>query len=158
MITINLICVGNLKETYFKDAVKEYSKRLSAFCKFNIIELKEINFSNPTKSEIEKIKTEEGKFIRSKLKKSNNILLSINAKEFSSEELANFIKQKQVDGISELNFVIGGSYGVSGEVEKSCDEKISFSKLTFPHQLMRVIFCEQIYRAFTILNNKGYHK
>lgn len=157
MTTINLICVGSLKETFWKEAVSEYSKRLKAFCNFNIIELKEVNFSSPTLSEIEKIKTEEGKLIVSKLKK-NNILLSIGGKEFSSTEFADFLKHKQTGGISELNFVIGGSYGVSSEVENACKEKISFSKLTFPHQLMRVIFCEQIYRAFTILNNKGYHK
>lgn len=157
MMTINLICVGSIKEKYFTDAINEYKKRLSAFCKFNIIELKEINFSKVTSSEIEKIKELEGKEIISNLKK-NNVLLSLKGKEYSSEELANFISNKQTNGLSELTFVIGGSYGVSGEVEKEIQEKISFSKLTFPHQLMRVIFLEQIYRAFTILNNKSYHK
>ncbi len=156
-MTINLICVGNLKESFWKEAVAEYQKRLKPFCNFNIIELKETNFECPTKSEIEKIKVEEGKLILKKLKK-NNILLMIDAKQFSSTEFAEFIKQKSVGGSSEFNFVIGGSYGVSSEVEKACETKISFSKLTFPHQLMRVIFCEQIYRAFTILNNKSYHK
>lgn len=157
MMTINLICVGSIKEKYFTDAINEYKKRLSAFCKFNIIELKEINFSKVSNSEIEKIKELEGKEIISNLKK-NNVLLSLKGKEYSSEELANFISNKQTNGLSELTFVIGGSYGVSGEVEKEIQEKISFSKLTFPHQLMRVIFLEQIYRAFTILNNKSYHK
>lgn len=157
MMTINLICVGTIKEKYFIDAISEYKKRLSAFCKFNIIELKEINFSKVTSSEIEKIKELEGKEIISNLKK-NNVLLSLKGKEYSSEELASFISNKQTNGLSELTFVIGGSYGVSGEVEKEIQEKISFSKLTFPHQLMRVIFVEQIYRAFTILNNKSYHK
>lgn len=157
MITINLICVGSLKEIYWKEALKEYQKRLSAFCDFNVIELKEHNINNPTKSEIEKIKNEEGKAILSKLKK-NNILLTINAKQFSSVEFAEFFKQKQIAGTSEFNFVIGGSYGVSEDVEKVCETKISFSKLTFPHQMMRVIFTEQVYRAFTILNNRGYHK
>ncbi len=157
MMTINLICVGSIKEKYFTDAINEYKKRLSSFCKFNIIELKEINFSKVSNSEIEKIKELEGKEIISNLKK-NNVLLSLKGKEYSSEELANFISNKQTNGLSELTFVIGGSYGVSGEVEKEIQEKISFSKLTFPHQLMRVIFLEQIYRAFTILNNKSYHK
>lgn len=157
MITINLICVGTIKENYFKDAIGEYSKRLQAFCKFNIIELKEINFSSPTKAEIEKIKNEEGKLILNKLKK-DNILLSITGNELSSVDFAKFISQKQVEGISELNFVIGGSYGTSIDVENACQTKISFSKLTFPHQLMRVIFSEQLYRAFTILFNRGYHK
>lgn len=157
MMTINLICVGSIKEKYFTDAINEYKKRLSSFCKFNIIELKEINFSKVSNSEIEKIKELEGKEIISNLKK-NNVLLSLKGKEYSSEELANFISNKQTNGLSELTFVIGGSYGVSEEVEKEIQEKISFSKLTFPHQLMRVIFLEQIYRAFTILNNKSYHK
>ncbi len=157
MITINLICVGSIKETYWKDAIKEYSKRLSQFCNFNILELKEVNFSNPSNGEIEKIKELEGKEILKVLKK-NNVLLSINAKEFSSEEFADFIKQKQTSGVSEINFIIGGSYGVSREVEQAVTAKLSFSKLTFPHQLMRVIFSEQLYRAFTILNNRSYHK
>lgn len=156
-MTINLICVGSLKENFWKDAIKEYQKRLKPFCNFNIIELKETNFDNPTESEIEKIKTEEGKLILQKLKR-NNILLKIDAQQFSSTKFAEFVKQKSVNGLSEFNFVIGGSYGVSSEVENACETKISFSKLTFPHQLMRVIFCEQIYRVFTILNNKSYHK
>ena len=157
MITINLICVGTIKEKFYTDAVKEYQKRLSNFCKFNIIELKEVNFSKVGDAEIEKIKTLEGKSITANLKK-NNILLSLKGKELTSEELAGFIDKKQLEGISELTFIIGGSYGVSDEVESLVKEKLSFSKLTFPHQLMRVIFAEQIYRAFTILNNKGYHK
>lgn len=157
MITINLICVGNIKEKYFTDAIKEYEKRLSSFCKFNIIELKEVNYAKLNASEIEKIKQLEGKEIINNLKKYN-ILLSLKGKEISSIELAEFITKKQVDGLSELTFIIGGSYGVSKDVEDKVQEKISFSKLTFPHQLMRVIFLEQIYRAFTIINNKGYHK
>ena len=157
MITINLICVGNIKEKYFTDAIKEYEKRLSSFCKFNIIELKEVNYAKVNASEIEKIKQLEGKDIINNLKKYN-ILLSLKGKELSSIELAEFITKKQVDGLSELTFIIGGSYGVSKDVEDKVQEKISFSKLTFPHRLMRVIFLEQIYRAFTIINNKGYHK
>lgn len=156
MITINLVCVGSIKEKFYVDALKEYEKRLKPFCNLNIIELKETNFSNPTISEIEKIKTEEGKKILSKLGKFN-VLLSINSKEFSSTELADFILSKQME-TSTITFIIGGSYGVSKEVEDSVDFKLSFSRLTFPHQLMRVIFLEQIYRSFTIIFNKGYHK
>lgn len=156
MITINIICVGNIKEKFYIDALKEYEKRLSAFCKFNIIELRETNYSNPSPSEIEKIKQEEGKKILEKLKKFN-VLLSLKGKEFTSEELASFILEKQ-QVTSEINFIIGGSYGVSREVEENVQFKLSFSKLTFPHQLMRVILIEQIYRAFTIIHNKGYHK
>mgnify|MGYP003309263813 CR=1 FL=1 len=156
MITINLICVGNIKEKFYTDACKEYEKRLNAFCKFNLIELKEINYFNPTASEIEKIKQEEGKRIIEKLKKFN-VLLSLKGKEFTSEELASFILEKE-QITSEITFIIGGSYGVSKEVEEKVQYKLSFSKLTFPHQLMRVILLEQIYRAFTIIYNKGYHK
>ena len=156
MITINLVCVGSIKEKFYVDAIKEYEKRLKPFCNFNIIELKETNFFNPSISEIEKIKIDEGKKIISKLGKFN-VLLSINAKEFNSLELSDFILKKQND-TSTITFIIGGSYGVSSEVEDKVDFKLSFSRLTFPHQLMRVIFLEQIYRSFTIIFNKGYHK
>lgn len=156
MIKINLICVGTIKEKFFTDAIKEYEKRLSSFCKFSILELKEINYFNPIQSEIEKIKNDEGKKILSKLGKFN-VLLDLNGKELTSEELSDFILKKQND-TSEITFIIGGSYGVSEEVKQKVDFKLSFSKLTFPHQLMRVIFLEQIYRSFTIINNKGYHK
>ena len=156
MITINLVCVGNIKERFYVDAFKEYEKRLKAFCKFNLFELKETNYFNPTESEIIKIKKEEGKKILSKLGKFN-VLLSIGGKELNSEELADFILKKQNE-VSEITFIIGGSYGVSEEVENAVNYKLSFSKLTFPHQLMRVIFMEQIYRSFTIIFNKGYHK
>lgn len=157
MITINLVCVGNLKEKFLVDGYNEYKKRLSIFCKFNLIELKETNYANPSPGEIEKIKLEEGKRILERIKK-NNVLLDINSKEYSSEEFAELISKKQNEGISEITFIIGGSYGVSTEVKERVREKISFSKMTFPHGLMRVIFVEQLYRAFTILNNKGYHK
>lgn len=156
MITINLICVGNIKEKFYVEAFKEYEKRLNAFCKFNLIELKETNYNNPSIGDIEKIKQDEGKRIIEKLKKFN-ILLSIGGKQLSSEELASLILEKE-QITSELTFIIGGSYGVSREVEEKVQYKLSFSKLTFPHQLMRVILTEQIYRAFTIINNKGYHK
>lgn len=157
MITINLICVGNLKEKFLTMGYEEYKKRLGAFCNFNLIELKEVNYSNPTSGEIEKIKIEEGRKILENLKKFN-ILLDVGAKEFSSTEFAESLIKKQNSGISEITFIIGGSYGVSEAVKQKVNEKISFSKMTFPHGLMRVIFVEQLYRAFTIITNKGYHK
>lgn len=157
MITINLICVGNLKEKFLTMGYEEYKKRLGTFCNFNLIELKEVNYSNPTSGEIEKIKIEEGKKILENLKKFN-ILLDVGAKEFSSTEFAESLIKKQNSGISEITFIIGGSYGVSEAVKQKVNEKISFSKMTFPHGLMRVIFVEQLYRAFTIITNKGYHK
>ena len=156
MIAIDLICVGNIKEKFFCDALSEYQKRLKAFCNLNIIEIKETNYFNPTFSEIEKIKIDEGKKIISKMGKFN-VLLSLNGKEFTSTELSNYILNKQNE-TSKLTFIIGGSYGVSQEVEDKSDFKLSFSHLTFPHQLMRVIFLEQLYRSFTIMYNKSYHK
>ena len=156
MITINLVCVGNIKEKFYTEALLEYQKRLKPFCNFNLIELKETNFFNPSASEIEKIKQEEGKKILEKMGKFN-VLLSIAGKEFSSEELSSFILNKQSE-TSQITFIIGGSYGVSREVEEKANFKLSFSRLTFPHQLMRVIFLEQLYRSFTIIHNKGYHK
>lgn len=156
MININLVCVGSIKEKFYKDALEEYIKRLKPFCNFEITELKETNYFNPTPSEIEKIKLDEGKKILNKMGKFN-VLLDLNGKELSSEELSSFILKKQNE-TSQITFIIGGSYGVSEEVKNKADYKVSFSRLTFPHQLMRVIFLEQLYRSFTIIFNKGYHK
>lgn len=157
MMTINLICVGNIKEKFFVEAVKEYQKRLNSFCKLNIIEVKETNFNNPTNSEIEIIKQNEAKEIKKYLTKYN-ILFNIQGEKFSSEEFSKFISKKQLEGLSELTFIIGGSYGVSNEIKNLVQFNLSFSNLTFPHQLFRVMCLEQIYRAFTIINNKTYHK
>lgn len=157
MMTINLICVGNIKEKFFVEAVKEYQKRLNSFCKLNIIEVKETNFNNPTNSEIEIIKQNEAKEIKKHLTKYN-ILFNIQGEKFSSEEFSKFISKKQLEGLSELTFIIGGSYGVSNEIKNLVQFNLSFSNLTFPHQLFRVMCLEQIYRAFTIINNKTYHK
>lgn len=157
MMTINLICVGNIKEKFFVEAVREYQKRLNSFCKLNIIEVKETNFNNPTNSEIEIIKQNEAKEIKKYLTKYN-ILFNIQGEKFSSEEFSKFISKKQLEGLSELTFIIGGSYGVSNEIKNLVQFNLSFSNLTFPHQLFRVMCLEQIYRAFTIINNKTYHK
>ena len=151
-MTINLICVGNLKEKFSKDEQNEYLKRISAFCKLNIIEIKEQNiFQNPSII-IEK----EGEEILKHLQ-GFSILCDIKSKEYSSIEFA-----KKIDSLfqksSTLSFVIGGSYGVSENVKNHCNEKISFSPMTFPHNLFRIMLLEQIYRAFTILNGKTYHK
>lgn len=157
MITINLVCVGNIKEKFFVEGVKEYQKRLNAFCKLNIIEVKESNFNSPTNSEIEIIKQNEAKEIKKHLTKYN-ILFNIQGKSLTSVEFANFISKKQIESLSELTFIIGGSYGVTDEIKNLVQYNLSFSNLTFPHQLFRVMCLEQIYRAFTIINNKTYHK
>ena len=152
MMTINLICVGNLKEKFSKEEQEEYIKRLSAFCKLNIIEIKEQNqLENP-----ELIKGKEGEDILKKIK-GYSILCDIKSKEISSEMFA-----KKIEGLmqenSTLNFIIGGSYGVSDKVKNVVNEKISFSPMTFPHNLFRIMLLEQVYRAFTILSGKTYHK
>lgn len=157
MIKINLIAVGKVKEPYFRDAISEYSKRLSAFCKFTVIEVKEENFCGESAQIAEKSIKIEGEAIMRKLC-GYNIALAIDGEKISSEKLADKIKNLIGGGTGEITFIIGGSYGLSDEVKRACREKISFSAMTFPHTLARVIACEQIYRAFTIINGKEYHK
>ena len=152
MISINIVCVGNLKEKFSRDEQDEYAKRLSAFCKLNIIEVKEQNeLKNPT-SIIEK----EGEEILKKLK-GYVILCDISSSQQSSEEFAQTLESLS-QKTSCITFVVGGSYGVSEKVKGLCDQKISFSKMTFPHNLFRIMLLEQIYRALTIKNGKNYHK
>lgn len=152
MININIVCVGNLKEDFWKKACEEYQKRLSRFCNLKVIELAEQNKFDS----IERIVTEEGEDILSHLA-GNNILLDVKGKELSSEELAEKIKNDSLMS-SEFTFVIGGSYGVSSEVKEKIKTKISFGKITLPHNLARVVLLEQIYRAFMINSNSKYHK
>ena len=149
MQTINIICVGKLKEQYLKDAQQEYAKRLTAFCKLNIIELDE-SMKGPE---------EEGKAVLKKLEKdAYKIAMCIEGREMSSEKLAKLINQKAVEGKSNLTFIIGGSDGLSDEVKKSADLKLSMSPMTFPHHLARIMLEEQIYRAYQINTNGKYHK
>lgn len=152
MMTINIVCVGNLKEKFSKEHQEEYRKRLSAFCKLNIIEIKEQNqLSNP-----EMILEKEGEEILKKLK-GYSILCDINSTEIGSEKFAKKLKELSLK-TSTLSFVIGGSYGVSQSVRDSCDKRISFSPMTFPHNLFRIMLLEQIYRGFMIESGKSYHK
>ena len=156
MIKIRLIAVGKIKEKYFSDAVAEYSKRLSRFCDFEIIEIKEENYDKATRGETEKIIAVEGERIK-KAVKGYAVALAIEGEKYSSEDFAAFIEKLAASGKGEISFIIGGSYGISEEV-KSASKKFSFSDMTFPHTLMRVMFLEQLYRAFTIINNTEYHK
>lgn len=151
-MTINLVCVGNLKEKFSRDHQEEYLKRLSAFCKLNVIEIKEQTQFDNVALTIEK----EGEEILKHIK-GRAILCEIDAKQFSSVEFASYI-QNIMQNDSTISFVVGGSYGVSNAVKEKCKEKISFSKMTFPHNLFRIMLLEQIYRAFTILEGKSYHK
>lgn len=156
IININLICVGKIKEKYIEDGIKEYQKRLKSYAEFKIIELKE----DGNDRDREKSKETEGIEILKVLSKNRGmtVLLFIEGKMYTTEEFTELIVESSNRGISTINFIIGGSYGVSAEVEKAADIKLSFSKFTFPHQLMRLIFLEQIYRWFSIINNSKYHK
>lgn len=149
---IRLVCIGNLKEKFWQSATEEYKKRLQKFCNLQIIELDEQN----KYQDVNKILSEEGKSIIANLG-GYNILLDIEGKAYSSEELANKIKQTLLTS-STITFIIGGSYGVSDEVKRSVQERISFGKITMPHNLARVVALEQIYRAFMINSGAKYHK
>lgn len=161
---INIICIGNIKEKFFVDAINEYLKRLSKFATINVIELKEEKNRELGLSEDERVKkVETEKIIEaiSKTKNSYNILLDVVGKQIDSIELSKLIEEKKNSGIEkydELNFIIGGSLGYNDDLRKRCEYSLSFSKMTFPHQLMRVLLLEQIYRAFKIINNEKYHK
>ena len=157
---ITVVCVGKIKEKYLSMAIEEYSKRLSRYCKLEIIELPdEKTPDNASPAEELQIKKKEGERILKNIKDSAYVIaLAIEGKMLSSEELADKMQQLGVNGESHLVFVIGGSLGLDAEVLDRADYKLSFSKMTFPHQLMRVILLEQIYRSFRIMKNEPYHK
>lgn len=160
MLTIDIICIGKLKEQYLRDAVAEYNKRLTAFCKVNIIELSEYTLpDNPSKSEIEKGLAKEGEQILSKIKNDAAVYaMCIEGKQRSSVALSKELDELAVSGKSNITFIIGGSYGLSDEVKNRADIRLSMSEMTFPHQLARVMLLEQIYRAFQISTGGKYHK
>ena len=147
---IKIICIGKIKEKYFKDAIKEYQKRISKYSKLEIIELTDYNYDK------EKTIYEEGKNILSKISEKDYVVtLEISGNKLDSIEFSKFIDSNISKNIV---FVIGGSYGLSRDVIKRSNYKLSFSNLTVPHQLFRVILLEQIYRSFKIINNESYHK
>ena len=157
---INIVCVGKIKEKYLKLGIDEFKKRLSKYCKLEIIELEDEKApENLSDKEMLMIKEKEGKKRLSKIKDNSYVIaLAIDGKNLSSEELAETINKLGVRGISNITFVIGGSLGLSDEVLSRADYKLSFSKMTFPHQLMRLILLEQVYRAYRINNGEPYHK
>ena len=158
-MNINIVAVGSIKEKFFKDAVSEYAKRLSRYVKLNIIEVKdEKTPAMASALEEEKIKEVEAERILSKLSNSYVVALTIDGKKYSSEELAKRMEKYDILSKGNLSFIIGGSLGLHKSVIDRADEKLSFSEMTFPHQLMRVILLEQIYRAYRIRNNEPYHK
>ncbi|MCQ2387074.1 MAG: 23S rRNA (pseudouridine(1915)-N(3))-methyltransferase RlmH [Clostridia bacterium] len=154
---INIVAVGKVKESYFLEGINEYSKRLSRFCKFNIIELQEENYQKVDDKLIEIIKNKEGERIIPNLQ-GKVFAMAIEGKKLSSEKLAEKIKSNVDSGEGVITFVIGGSYGLSEMVKEKADELISFSEMTFPHTLFRLMLTEQIYRAFSIINGSAYHK
>ena len=148
---IKVICLGSIKEEFFKEALKEYQKRLSKYTKLQIIELKD------EKDGINPLKKEKENIIKHINDKDNVIILDIKGKEVTSEEFAEFINN-ELTNYSNMTFIIGSSNGLDEEIKELTTKKISFSHLTFPHQLFRIILLEQIYRGFKILNNEKYHK
>ncbi|GKQ43329.1 ribosomal RNA large subunit methyltransferase H [Companilactobacillus sp. RD055328] len=159
-MNIKIIGVGKLKEKYLKQGIAEYAKRLSAFGKFEIIEVSDEKAPESlSTTEMEKIKQTEGQRILEKIKDKEYVfLLAIKGEQLSSEELSERISNLTTYGKSDITFVIGGSLGTSQELSKRADAEISFGRFTLPHQLMRLVLAEQIYRAFMIDAGRTYHK
>lgn len=150
---IKIICLGKIKEKYLQEAIKEYQKRLTKYTKLEIIELKDEQDKN-----IKKALQHEKEQIKKHIKETDNIvILDIKGKQYTSEELSTFIN-KEITYNNNITFIIGSSNGLEEEIQNLTTKKISFSKLTFPHQLFRVLLLEQIYRSFKIINNETYHK
>lgn len=160
MLNIKIIATGDLKENYLRDAIKEYQKRIGAWAKIEEIVLKEERLSeSPSQSEIERaLECEEKRIFERLTPRSYVIAMCVEGKQLSSEELATKISEITNTGKSEIVFIIGSSYGLSPQVKARADFKLSVSKLTFPHQLLRVILHETIYRTLSIINGKKYHK
>ncbi len=157
---ITLITVGKIKEKYLKDAIAEYSKRLSRYCKLEIVEVADEKTPDNASDTVEDaIRDKEGERILKYVKEDAYLItLEIAGKMLTSEEMAEKIEKLGVQGTSHIIFIIGGSIGLGKEILKRSDYALSFSKMTFPHQLMRVILLEQIYRSYRIINHEPYHK
>lgn len=159
MLTINVLCVGKIKERFLKEAIDEYSKRLSKYCKLNIIEVQDEKIPDNSSGKIEeKIKNKECETLMLHLKKDSYVIaLDLKGKEYDSIEFS-----KHIEGLSNITssitFIIGGSLGLNKEILKLANESICFSKMTFPHQLIRVFLLEQLFRSFKISKNETYHK
>lgn len=160
MLNITLLCVGKLKETYWRDACAEYEKRLGAFCRFRLIEVAEERLpDNPSAAQVAATVEAEGKRLLDHLPKDCAVVpLCIEGKEMDSPALATRMQKMAVDGTSHIVFIIGGSWGLSDTVKSRAALRLSMSPMTFPHQLARVMVLEQIYRAFQISSGGKYHK
>ena len=156
---VTLICVGKVKEKFYRDAIKEYEKRLGAYIKLNTIEISDEKVKVENDSEIALVMEKEGNNILSKIKDNQYVItLEILGKNLSSEEFSSKIDNLMLTGKSDIALVIGGSYGLSDSVKKRSDFALSFSRMTFPHQMMRVVLLEQVYRAYRIITGASYHK
>lgn len=157
---ISIITVGKIKEKYLKDAIAEYSKRLGKYCKLEIIEVADEKTPDAASAIVEDgIRTKEGERIMKYIRDDAYVItLEIAGKQLTSEQLADKVNQLGIQGKSHITFVIGGSIGLGSQVLSRSDYALSFSKMTFPHQLMRVILLEQIYRSYRIINGEPYHK
>ena len=157
---IDIICVGKVKEQYLRDAIAEYSKRLGRYCKLNILEVADEKTPEHASEGVERqIKAKEGERIAKHIKPGAYVIaLAIDGQQVTSEEFARKIDQLGIQGVSHIQFVIGGSIGMDDAILRQANYKLSFSKMTFPHQLMRVILLEQVYRAYKINAHEPYHK
>lgn len=159
MLNINIVCTGKIKEQYLKNGIDEYSKRLSKYCKLNIIELSDEKIPDKlSEGQAREIKAKECDNILRHIKKDSFIIaLDLKGKEFSSEEFSKNIENISMQS-SNITFIIGGSLGLNSNILNICNQKICFSKMTFPHQLIRLFLVEQLFRAFKISNGETYHR
>ncbi len=158
-MNITIICVGKIKESFYRDAIAEYAKRLSAYCTFKVCEVDDEPDTGSSDAAIETAKEREAERILKNIKPGMHVItLEIKGKKYSSETFSSMLSDLFVSGKSDIAFIIGGSNGLAKCVSDRADGKLSFSDMTFPHQLMRVILSEQIYRAFRIMRGEPYHK
>ena len=157
---ITILCVGKVKEKFYRDGIAEFVKRLSRYCKLEIVEVAdEKTTEDASETEIRIVKEKEGERLLKNIKDDAYVIcLCIDGKQLDSEQLSEKIEKLGIQGTSHICFVIGGSLGLADEVVKRANFKLSFSPMTFPHQLMRLILLEQIYRAYRIMNHEPYHK
>ncbi len=160
MVSVTLIAVGKIKEKYLREALDEYAKRLSAYCKFEVVEVKdEKTPDSPSTREKQLVLEREGERISAKIPQGAAVIsLCVEGKQMTSKRFAELISGYSIRGISKIAFIIGGSFGLDEKIKALSDVRLSFSEMTFPHMLMRVILAEQLYRGFTITEGKTYHK
>lgn len=160
MVSVTLIAVGKIKEKYLREALDEYAKRLSAYCKFEVVEVKdEKTPDSPSTREKQLVLEKEGERISAKIPQGAAVIsLCVEGKQMTSKRFAELISGYSIRGISKIAFIIGGSFGLDEKIKALSDVRLSFSEMTFPHMLMRVILAEQLYRGFTITEGKTYHK